>query len=74
MTPINNYLTQQERRIGRNKNADQSVSQSSTSTHRTSAQGGLVSRLMRALVSKDSRAYAPTPNSTITQSVPGEVI
>ena len=72
MTPINNYLTQQERRIGRNKNAAKDVNQSTTSLHRPTSQGGLVSRLMRALVSKDSRTYAS--QSTITQSVPGEVI
>lgn len=73
MTPINNYLTQQERRIGRNKNADKLVSQSNTPIHRSTPQGGLVSRLMRALVSKNSRAYAPTSQTT-TQSIAGEVI
>ena len=69
MTPVNTYLTQQEQRMG--KQAHLNARSANTTTHRTS-HGSLVQRLMRALVSKDSRSHA-APSAT-AQPMPGEVI
>lgn len=70
MTPVNSYLTQQERKM------QQASSASANNITHNAARNGLVQRLVRAFASRESRSHASQYLSTvvISQSMPGEVI